>query len=215
MLMPDQEEVDRFLPPHTYPSPLDPSRPLSMGVVGPQYIYPEAKKFQVEVLEGSRPVIGEVWDDFARIFGRRYRPVEIYPETREKPGVMLLTMGSYSETAMDAIDNMRQAGKDVGLIKLRLWRPFPFTELRRAVEGVHTLVVFDRAISFGGPGGPVSSEVRSALYGEKSRPKIVNIVGGLGGRDVTVANFVSIVEKGMEMAGREHGPEFEMFGVRE
>jgi pyruvate ferredoxin oxidoreductase alpha subunit len=116
---------------------------------------------------------------------------------------------------MEAVDKMRLEGKDVGLIRLRLWRPFPFDELRKAVAGVDTVVVFDRAISFGGPGGPVSSEVKSALYGEKQRPKVVGIVGGLGGRDVSVANFESIIEQGIEMSRREHGPEFEMFGVRE
>jgi pyruvate ferredoxin oxidoreductase alpha subunit len=215
MYMPDQDEVDRFLPPHVYPSPLDPDRPVTMGVVGPQYIYPEAKKAQVENLEAARPVIGEIWAEFARLFGRQYHAVEIYPEIDNKPKIMLMTMGSYSGTAMEAVDKMRQDGQDVGLIKLRLWRPFPFEELRQAVTGVETLVVFDRAISFGGPGGPVSSEVRSALYGEKQRPKVVNIIGGLGGRDVTVANFESIIEKGVEMSLREKGPEFEMFGVRE
>ena len=215
MLMPDQEEVDRFLPPHVYPSPLDPERPLTMGVVGPQYIYTEAKKAQVEILEGSRPVIAEVWAEFARQFGREYHAIEVYPQTDKKPEVMLMTMGSYSETAMEAIDKMRKSGKNVGLLRLRLWRPFPFEELRSVVAGVGTLIVFDRAVSFGGPGGPVASEIRSALYGEKQRPRIVNIVGGLGGRDVTVANFESIIEKGIEMSSREHGPEFEMFGVRE
>jgi pyruvate ferredoxin oxidoreductase alpha subunit len=77
------------------------------------------------------------------------------------------------------------------------------------------LVVFDRAISFGGPGGPVASEVRSALYNERKKPKIANIVGGLGGRDITVAGFESIIERGAELAKMKHAPEFEMYGVRE
>jgi pyruvate ferredoxin oxidoreductase alpha subunit len=215
MYMPDQDEVDRFLPAHVYPDPLDPDRPVTMGGVGPQYIYAEAKRAQVENLELARPVINEIWSEFARLFGRQYHALEIYPQADSRPKVMLMTMGSYSETAMEAVDKMRGEGKDVGLARIRLWRPFPFTELRQAVAGVETLVVFDRAISFGGPGGPVASEVRSALYGEKQRPKVVNIVGGLGGRDVTVANFESIIEKGIAMSRREHGPEFEMFGVRE
>ncbi len=215
MFMPDQDDVDRFLPPHSYPSPLDPNRPLSMGVVGPQYIYPEAKRAQVEVLEASRPVVSEVYSEFNRLFGREYHAIEIYPEMDKVPKVILMTMGSYSETAMEAVDKMRKEGTDVGLVRIRLWRPFPFAELRKAVIGSDTVVVFDRAISFGGPGGPVASEVRSALYGEKQKPKVVNIIGGLGGRDVTVANFESIIEKGIEMSRREQGPEFEMFGVRE
>ncbi len=215
MFMPDQAEVDRFLPVHSYPTPLDPSKPLTMGVVGPQYIYPEAKKAQVENLEASRKVIYEVWADFARQFGREYHAVEIYPKNLKTPKTLLMTMGSYSETAMEAVDKMRQEGKDIGLARIRLWRPFPFADLRKAVAGTELLVVFDRAISFGGPGGPVASEIRSALYGEARRPKVANVIGGLGGRDVTVANFEAIIEMGIALAKKEHGPEFEMFGVRE
>ena len=124
-------------------------------------------------------------------------------------------MGSYSETAMEAVDKMRSEGKDVGLIRLRLWRPFPFEELRRAVAGVEVVVVLDRAISFGGPGGPVASEVRSALYAEKDRPRVVSMIGGLGGRDISVAGFEAIVERGVELSRMPGAPEFEMFGVRE
>jgi pyruvate ferredoxin oxidoreductase alpha subunit len=215
MMMPDQEEVDRFLPKYNYADRLDPSRPSTMGVVGPQYIYTEAKKAQVVNLDSSRVVIDEVWAECARQFGRQYRAVEVYPKLDKKPKTLLMTMGSYSETAMEAIDKMRATGKDVGLARIRLWRPFPFADLRQTVAGTEVVVVFDRAISFGGPGGPVASEIRSALYGERQKPKVVNIVGGLGGRDVTVAQFESIIEKGIEMSKRETGPEFEMFGVRE
>ncbi len=215
VLLPDQAEVDRFLPPHYYPVPLDPAKPTTKGIVGPNYIYPEAKKAQVVNLDQSRVVINEVWAEFARQFGRQYRAFEVYPKLDKKPKTLLMTMGSYSGTAMEAIDRMRASGKDVGLARIRLWRPFPFAELRQTLAGTETVVVFDRAVSFGGPGGPVASEVRSALYREKQKPRVVNIVGGLGGRDVTVAHFESIIEKGIEMSTRETGPEFEMFGVRE
>jgi pyruvate ferredoxin oxidoreductase alpha subunit len=187
-----------------------------MGVVGPSYIYTEAKKAQVENLEASRAVIGEVWAEFARQFGRQYHPVETYPVLAgKKPKTLLMTMGSYSETAMEAVDKMRSEGKDVGLVRLRLWRPFPFEELRRAVAGAEVLVVLDRAISFGGPGGPVASEVRSALYAEKDKPSVVSMIGGLGGRDISVAGFEAIVERGVELSRTPGVPEFEMFGVRE
>ncbi len=219
VLMPDQEEVDKFLPPYKYPNALDPAHPVTMGVVGPSYIYTEAKKAQVDNLESSRAVIGEVWAEFARQFGRQYHAVETYPaspwSTGKRPKTLLMTMGSYSETAMEAVDKMRSEGKDVGLIRLRLWRPFPFEELRRAVAGAEVLVVLDRAISFGGPGGPVASEVRSALYAEKNKPKVVSMIGGLGGRDISVAGFEAIVERGVALSSMPGAPEFEMFGVRE
>ena len=216
MLMPDKDEVDSFLPAYKFPTPLDPARPVTMGVVGPSYIYTESKRAQVENLDAARAVIDEVWLQFAKQFGRQYHAVEVYPtQAAKKPKTLLMTMGSYSETAMEAVDKMRREGKDVGLIRLRLWRPFPFEDLRRAVEGADVLVILDRAISFGGPGGPVASEVKSALYGQARKPKIASFVGGLGGRDITVAGFESIVEQGIEMANTSGAPEFEMFGVRE
>jgi pyruvate ferredoxin oxidoreductase alpha subunit len=125
-----------------------------------------------------------------------------------------MTMGSFSETAMTAVDEMRSEGKDIGLVKLRLWRPFPFDEIREAVKGAEVLIVLDRAISFGGPGGPVCSEVRSALYQQEKRPKIVSFVGGLGGRDIKVTGFKEIINRGTEIARTGSAREYEIFEVR-
>jgi pyruvate ferredoxin oxidoreductase alpha subunit len=213
ILIPEQSEVDKFLPPFDYPLPLDPDKPVTMGAFAPPIIYPEAKKAQEENLAASKKIVLECWDEFDSIFGRRYSPVEKYHS--EKAKVLLLTMGSFSETAMATIDKMREAGQDVGLVRLRLWRPFPTRELRQAVEDAETLIVFDRAISLGGQAGPVCSEVRSTLYGEKKKPKVVNIIGGLGGRDVTVAGFEQIINRGIEIAQKGSEQEFEIFGVRE
>jgi len=213
ILIPEQSEVDKFLPPFDYPLPLDPDKPVTMGAFAPPIIYPEAKKAQEENLAASKKVVLECWDEFNSIFGRHYSPVEKYRS--EKAKVLLLTMGSFSETAMATIDKMREAGQDVGLVRLRLWRPFPTKELRQAVEDAETLIVFDRAVSLGGQAGPVCSEVRSALYNEKKRPKVVNIIGGLGGRDVTVAGFEQIINRGIEISQKGSEQEFEIFGVRE
>jgi len=164
-------------------------------------------------LRAAKEVILQCWDEFGRLFHRHYSPVESY--RCEDADVLLLTMGSFSETAAMAIDKMRAEGKSVGQIKLRLWRPFPFDEIRQAVKNVEVLIVLDRALSFGGPGGPVCSEVRSALYQQEKRPKVISFVGGLGGRDITVAGFESIVNKGIEISQRGSENEFEIFGVRE
>jgi len=113
------------------------------------------------------------------------------------------------------VDKMRDEGKSVGLLKLRLWRPFPYPELRKAVGNAENLVVVDRALSFGGCGGPAYSEVRSALYSEKNHPKVVGFVAGLGGRDITVAEFENMVKRAPEIANTGAETEYEMFGVRE
>jgi pyruvate ferredoxin oxidoreductase alpha subunit len=209
----DQEEVDSFLPPFTYPYPLHPDKPLTIGAFGPPIIYSEAKKAQEEALIATRTTILKVWDEFGKRFGRSYAPVDTY--RTEDAEIVFLMMGSFSQTAEVAIDKMREEGKKVGLVKLRLWRPFPFEELRRAVRDVQLLVVFDRALSMGGTGGPVCAEIKAALYGEEKRPKVVNFVGGLGGRDVLPHEFEQMVERGLALAEKGHERAYEMIGVRE
>ncbi len=213
MFFPEEEQVKAFLPTNNYPLPLHPSKPVAMGDFAPPVIYTEAKWAQEENLRKSKQTILAVWDEFAKEFGRKYLPVESY--RTEDAKTLLFTMGSFSETAMTAIDKLRDEGQNVGLIRLRLWRPFPFEELRRAVKNAETLIVLDRALSTGGPGGPVCSEIRSALYDTNPRPKIVSFVGGMGGRDITVANFETIIKNGMEIARTGSEREFQIFGVRE
>jgi pyruvate ferredoxin oxidoreductase alpha subunit len=110
---------------------------------------------------------------------------------------------------------MRSEGRDVGLVNLRLWRPFPFDEIRQAVSKAEVLVVLDRALSFGGPAGPVCSEIRAALYNEDKKPKVISFVGGLGGRDITPDGFEQIINRGIEISQTGTKQEFEMYGVRE
>ena len=213
ILIPDQVNVDEFLPKLNYPLTLDPEKPVTMGAFAPPSIYSEAKKAQEENLATSKETIIEAWNEFAGVFGRQYLPVETYRTEGSK--ALLLTMGSFSETAMTTIDKMRNEGRDVGLVRLRLWRPFPLKELREVVKDTETIVVFDRALSPGGQAGPVCSEIRSALYNMPNRPKVSNIVGGLGGRDVTVSNFEEIINQGIKNSQNRMGREFEIFGVRE
>ena len=213
VLFPEQSQVDRFLPLFKHPMPLHPDRPVTMGAFAPPFIYSEAKKAQEVNLEAAKEVILECWGEFGNLFGRYYSPVEHYHSDDAK--VLLLTLGSFSETAMTAVDKMRAEGRVVGVVRLRLWRPFPFAEIRQAVKNAEVLIVLDRAISFGGPGGPVCSEVRSALYGEDKKPKVIGFVGGLGGRDITPAGFEEIINKGIEISQKGSDKEFEIYGVRE
>jgi len=215
MVLPDEEEVAGFIPEYEHPFALDPDKPVSMGCYGPPFIYPETKKAQEVAFENTRPKIVETWKEFGDIFGRYYSPVEKYK--MEDARIALLTMGSSSETAMLAVDEMREEGTDVGLIRLRLWRPFPFKEFLEAVKDVELLVVLDRAISFG-MGGPVCSEVKSALYDQRKKPDIVGFIGGLGGRDIPVEGFKYMVSRALEKVkaiARGEEIEAEMIGIRE
>jgi pyruvate ferredoxin oxidoreductase alpha subunit len=125
-------------------------------------------------------------------------------------------MGSLSGTVSIAVDKLRTQGKKVGQIKLRLWRPFPFEELRQAVKNVKQIIVLDRAVSFGGPGGPVAGEIRAALYGEENMPLVTNFVAGLAGRDVKIEDYIAMYEKTMKLANSKvQQDDYIIYGVRE
>jgi pyruvate ferredoxin oxidoreductase alpha subunit len=99
-------------------------------------------------------------------------------------------------------------------VRLRLWRPFPFEELRQAVSQAELLIVLDRAISFGGP-GPVCSEVQAALYPFEKRPQVIGFIGGLGGRDISAEGFENMIHRAMDKAEQGKFAEIEIVGVRE
>jgi len=193
--LPDEEEVAHFIPDYEPSLILDPERPVSMGCYAPPRIYSEAKRAQEADFKRTIPKIQETLNEFGETFGRYYSPIEKYK--MEEARIALLTMGSISETAMLAIDEMREEGRDVGLMRLRLWRPFPFKEFQDAVKDLELLVVLDRAISFG-MGGPVCSEVKSALYDKRKDLNIVGLVGGLGGRFIPIDGYKYMIKRAEE-----------------
>jgi len=213
MMMPDPDEVKKYLPPYQPKLRLDPQNPVSMGPVGMPDVYTEAKKAHDEALKASKPVILEAWKEFAELFGRSYHPVETYRS--EDADTILITMGSISETAMTAVDAMRQAGKKVGLVRIRLWRPFPAEELLAAVKHARALAVVDRVVALSGGCGPVCCEVKAAFYDRKFYPYIQNYIAGLGGRDVTVQVFEEMAD---QLTASLQGGEpmgYEIINVRE
>jgi pyruvate ferredoxin oxidoreductase alpha subunit len=213
IIFPEQAAVDKFLPKNLFPLPLNPDKPVAMGEFAPPFIFMEAKWAQEMNLRNSKKVILQAWEEFDKAFGRKYLPVEKYHSDGAK--VLIMTMGSVSETASVAIDELRAEGINVGQVRLRLWRPFPFEELREAVKDADVLIVMDRAMSFGGPAGPVASEVKSALYNQAKKPKVVSYIISLGGRDTTVSGYKDIVKKGIEIAAKGSRNEYEIYGVRE
>jgi pyruvate ferredoxin oxidoreductase alpha subunit len=212
VVLPEQDDVDRFLPGRTYRLALDPQKPTTHGALASPDIYTEVRVAQEIAMRNSKQVVHKAFEEFANVFGRRYAPVE--PYRADGASTLLLTMGSLSETAKLAVDAQRDKGFQVGLLNLRLWRPFPFSELLESLQGVDTLVVFDRCISSGGPGGPVWSEIRSALYDEPDRPRIVSMIGGLGGRDMRVEDFEYVFRRGEEIAEKGSAEIFEIVNVR-
>jgi pyruvate ferredoxin oxidoreductase alpha subunit len=204
----DQEIVDRYLPPYHPLYSLHPDHPVTMGAFSTPALYTETKKAQDEALKEALPHILKGWQEFGDLTGRFYHPVERYKTEGAK--IILVTQGSLGETASIAIDDLREKGEPAGLVKIRLWRPFPFAEFKEAVKGAELLVVMDRAISYGGPGGPLASEIRSALYAEEDRPRVVNWIAGIAGRDVAPADFLQMLQQAKKMSGEG----YEIYAVR-
>ncbi len=209
----DQETVNQFLPPYEPLFRLHPDRPVTMGCFAMPSLYTEAKKAQDEALKATMPTILQGWKEWGDLTGRFYNPIEEY--RTEGAEVLLVTMGSFGETACTAVDAMREKGKAAGILKIRLWRPFPFDAFRRAAKKARILVVIDRATSYGGPGGPVASELRAALYGEDKQPSVVSFVAGLAGRDVTPQDFEKMVDEALEGKASTRQEDYQIYGVRE
>ena len=208
----DQEMVDKFLPDYLPRHSLDPKNPVTMGAFAMPEIYTEVKMKHQATLMDSYDHITKVWNEWGDLTGRRYKPVERYKADGAK--ILFLTMGCLSEVAEIAVDELQAAGESVGLIKLRMWRPFPFADLRAALAGADLVIICDRALSPGGAAPPVLAEVRSALYAQANRPQTLGFIIGLGGRDVNPENFKDILSRAK--TERDQGPsqEFYLYGVR-
>jgi pyruvate ferredoxin oxidoreductase alpha subunit len=210
----EPEMVKQYLPEFQPVNRLHPDNPVTMGAFGMPSIFTEAKKAQNEALLASKEEILKAWKEMGDITGRYYNPVESY--RTDDAETVFLTMGSLSGTVSIAVDNLRAQGKKVGQIKLRLWRPFPFEEIRQAVKNVKQIIVLDRAVSYGGPGGPVAGEIRAALYGEENMPLVTNFVAGLAGRDVKIDDYIAMYEKTVKLTNSKVQQEdYIIYGVRE
>jgi pyruvate ferredoxin oxidoreductase alpha subunit len=208
----DQDTVDKFLPPYVPKHRLDPRQPVTMGAFAMPEIYTEVRMNHQVTLANSYNHILSVWKEWGKLTGRQYQPVERFKTEDAK--ILFLTMGCLSEVAEIAVEELRDQGVPVGLLKLRMWRPFPFKDLRDAVAGAELLIICDRALSLGGVGGPVMAEVRSALYPLAEKPATAGYIIGLGGRDVSPAAFKDILARAQKEVSQGPKEEFHLYGVR-
>jgi pyruvate ferredoxin oxidoreductase alpha subunit len=211
--MPAQEDVDRYLPPFKPLRTLDVARPRSIGPVGIPDIYTEAHMAQEDALRKSLDVVVESWAEWEKIFGRRYEPITVY-ETQDAE-VIFVIAGALSESVRTVVKNLRKKGEKVGVASIKLWRPFPFDHFYRAVERARVLAVVDRAISFGGPGGPIASEVKSFLFGKDKKPAVVEFIAGLGGRNLPFSDIEGMYAKAKKVVEGGKVPPFEIVGLRQ
>ena len=169
---------------------LNPGKPISVGPYSVSNYAMEAKKNQEIALENSKAVILEVAKKFEALSGRSYGLFEEY-RTEDAEYIMLL-IGSAAGTAKAAVDELREQGKKVGVLKLRVFRPFPADEIAHALRHCKAVAIMDRCESYNGNGGPLGSEVTAALFKNRVMITAVNYIYGLAGRDFTVDHVKDI-----------------------
>ena len=162
----------------------------------------EMRLRQQEAMDAARDEFERIDAEWGRRFGRRYGAVEAYHT--EDAEIVLVTSGTISSTSRHVVNEARARGEKVGLLKVKMFRPFPTAALRRALAGIPRVAVLDRNIS-PGHGGIFAEELRSALYdmNETDRPRVYGYVVGLGGRDVTPAVIEECLRRTREGAAAE------------
>ncbi|MBR5420490.1 MAG: pyruvate ferredoxin oxidoreductase [Lachnospiraceae bacterium] len=167
--------------------------PLAVGPYGVSGYYMEARVAQAQAMKNAKAVILDVAADFEKTFGRKYGFFEAYK--MEDAEVAMLIMGSCAGTARAAVDELRSKGVKAGVIKLRVFRPFPGEELAAVLSHCKAVAVMDKSEGFSACGGPLFAETAGALFNSKERPLMIDVVFGLGGRDFTVTAAKSVFDR--------------------
>jgi len=184
-----KEFIGEFAPEHSLLS----GKPMSVGPYDTVQYYFEHKYQQARAIIDSKKVIEEVSKEFAKMTGREYGLFEEY--RMEDAERAIIVLNSSAGTAKGACDILREKGEKVGVLKLRVFRPFPMEELSKAISHVKAVAVMDKADSFSAIGGPVFSDVRNACFDLEKRPLIINYIYGLGGRDVRINDFMFVFDE--------------------
>jgi pyruvate/2-oxoacid:ferredoxin oxidoreductase alpha subunit len=193
--IPDVEQVDKYLPPINMKVKLDTDNPVSIGnLTTPDYYYELRYKAQ-KAFEKALPLVNEEGKKFGDMFGRYYGTIEAV--NCEDADVVLVAYSTFTSTARYAVARMRDQGKKVGLIKMRLFRPFPAEDVLNAIPENAKICVVDRNISFGSK-GVFASEIMATLYRFGRTNKVYPFIAGLGGRDLTPEVFENMINKTYE-----------------
>ena len=188
--------------------------PLAVGPYGVSNYYMEARVAQAQAMKNAKKVILDVAADFEKTFGRSYSFFEAYK--MDDAEVAMVIMGSSAGTAKAAVDKLRAEGVKAGVIKIRVFRPFPGEELAAVLKGVKALAVMDKSEGFSACGGPLFAETAGACINMPDRPLMVDIVFGLGGRDFTVEAALSVFDRLKNIAATgEVGELYTHMGQRE
>lgn len=206
--VPSQKDVDRFLPPYKPHTILDPANPKNYNLVtlaNPRvnaegvlcHGYMELRYLLQAALQNSRQTIIKVGQEFGELWGRSYANM-LWEDRLDDADIAIVAMGSLAMESMVAADMLREEGYKVGVLGLRVFRPFPKADVVRALKRARLVVVFDKNISYGSEGA-TCSEIKAALYGNSVNAVIRNFIVGLGGRDVKARELVDAVKKSLPL----------------
>jgi len=209
--MVSDEEVKKFIGEYKPKYPLlDVDNPVTLGALDFTDYFFEHKRAQIEAMNQVLPVVIDVSKEFSKKFNRTYEIFEKYK--MDDAEVAMIAIGSTAGTAKVAIDELRKENIKAGLIKIRMFRPFPYNELIKTLSKVKKVAVFDRSDAMNSFGGPVFMEMRSALYEQPNHPELVNFVYGLGGRDIQISDIVGVIKN---LSGGKVKEKINYLGVRE
>lgn len=187
--------------------------PMAVGPYDVSAYYMEHKVMQANAMTAARERLLTVFDDFYRLSGRKYGMLEEY--RMEDAEVALVLIGSSAGTAKAAAQELRDSGVRAGVVKVRVFRPFPAKELAEALSGVRAAAVLDKSEGFSACGGPLFAETRSAMYDVEDRPELVDIVYGLGGRDFRLEDAHRVFDRLRSIAATgERGKTYTHMGQR-
>jgi len=185
-----QEEVDSFLPAYRPLYPLNPQKPVTYGSFADEEVM-EFRYMVHAAMERAKTKITEVAEEYRQCFGYYFGGLveEYYSQDAE---LVLVAMGSMVATLKDAVDKLRNEGINIGLLKVRSYRPFPVDEVRKALAQAKIVAVMDKSLSIG-HAGPLALDVKAAMYNAKDRPIILSLIAGLGGREVDLGTVREII----------------------
>lgn len=211
------DEIQKFIGPYkpAY-ALLDIDNPITVGAIDfTDYYFEHRRALAEPMLNHVERVVEEVAADFEKQFGRKYGLFESYK--MDDAEVAIVVLGSTAGTAKAVVNEVRDKGVKAGLLKIRMFRPFPYKRIAEALKGVKAIAVLDRSDGLAGMGGPVFGEIRSALYDVETKPATVNYIYGLGGRDITLEHIESVYNDLTEIASSGKRPAYQVkyLGVRE
>ncbi|MBD3407794.1 MAG: pyruvate ferredoxin oxidoreductase [Candidatus Lokiarchaeota archaeon] len=192
--------------------PLHPDKPITMGPLALTDYYFEFKEQQDRAIQEVPKIYKKVEKEFEKLTGRSYGMIEEYKT--EDAEIIIIAMSTMGGTAKVVADVLREQGEKVGVIRLKMFRPFPVEAIKKAVGDAKAVMIFEKAMSFGAVTHPLALEIRSALYEAEKRPLIADFVVGLGGRDVPPTTFVEGFKKTKKYLEKGKAPLYETLGVR-